>query len=1044
MIRARLDAELTRPRLRPDVELAVALSVATRIETELVRAVRLTVLPHLDVGAESDFWFSEWVGARQPQVVALRQELLEPLRERLGVLFRAGALGSLREVIRHVHQTISPALQLEEDVNWRVYTGQEGGVPAACALLRKGTKAMVDGGREGVAGWVAEAKDRLPPQVMASADGWQLVLQAKWLRPNDITEEIDEDSEHLLQSVLMPVAHGKTPRHMRGSINLRWQGDVLELGGDFEGAVTIPMPHHVPPWVELTEHGSTIGTWLLADRRREFRPSVKGPVRLRTLDGRVFHVPDAVGDSVQASPVLVRMHGPEGEPARFWLQPVRFDTDARASSGQPIALLGKVLSTIPADDGALQRLRTWLDIEDRAAVRLVHGWTEEQRLRLATQIAAEAGQAGWRVYRGRQDPEAAHWLSTGKPDPGTRGLLLVVDRADTWHPRHLQDLLAALTDDAMNTRVLLLGTEAGFWWNALTRALGGVETAVQQLVQRDRTGDQLFSRALDVLAGTMEVDLTSLRKRRVALRTDVEHTAVAAALDTLTRRTPSFSRVHRAILHHEQNYRASHEPEHRDVLAQLIFLATLLRPLELEHARSLALLLGLSDEDEWSSLLAAYERHYPLDQDVLDPLGGSQLGDDLLACVLVDDDDLTGVSRSWALTVLESLDRSFKSRAVGVLAHASDRFPALALQHMNPLLRVDPGLLVDAGPAAMIAATRHADTDLLRQVSAAVPPPQRRDLRLDPAVAQLEKILAQHSFRQGTPGPHRDAPVFLRLARSQARAGFTEAALTSAHQASEQYRRLTVTGLRTYTTDLCESLILESELLGELGRAGEAFSIANDAERRMRGLQRKLHERPGANLGVALANLGRQKARAHGDAQQAYLDVSEAVRILRGLANGQSAEYEPELAEALVNLSDRAHDAGRLNEAMSSARDAVTLCRSLSSRNAWAHGYRLAASLRCLAALVGLSEALPHTSEAVTLYRRAASAAPERFSPLLASALVHHAEVVLSLGSGEDARALAEEAISLYSQRARGNSAGFADELAAAVALRDRCSAGSP
>jgi hypothetical protein len=45
-------------------DLAVALSVATRIEPEVLRAVRLGVFPQLDAGHEADLWFGPW--ARSP------------------------------------------------------------------------------------------------------------------------------------------------------------------------------------------------------------------------------------------------------------------------------------------------------------------------------------------------------------------------------------------------------------------------------------------------------------------------------------------------------------------------------------------------------------------------------------------------------------------------------------------------------------------------------------------------------------------------------------------------------------------------------------------------------------------------------------------------------------------------------------------------------------------------------------------------------------------------------------------------------------------
>lgn len=1050
-------AELRREPLAPESQLAVALSVATRIEAELVRAVRLAVLPHLDVGAESDFWFSAWVGARQPQVVALRPDLLDLLRDRLTSVFTPVALERLRSVITRLHHNLSPALALEEDVTWHACTGGPEGVEKACALLRRASKAIAVELRDGVAGWVVDAMTRLPEEVLQSTDGWHLVLNARRLRSDDITAEpANVGDPRVIEDILIPVAHGTKDTTMRRCIGVRWQNGKLVVGEGSEGAVTIRLPHHVPPLVELLEHGSTTASWHSVEQTLVHQPRQQGPIRLRTLDGRVFEIPDAVGDSVHASPVLVEVEGALGDPARFWLQPVRFANDTRARNGQPVALLMKVLDTIPVDPNALARLHRWLDQEAVCAVRLLHGWTEEQRVRLATQIATEGERAGWHVFRGRQDPAAATWLRSDKPVPGTRGILLVVDHADSWHPQHLRGMLAALLDGSAPTRVLLLSVNAGPWWQALTRSLAdsSVDWAVQQLSAErpPRRGNELFARAVDVVAETISVDLTAVKVSRGAftwlLEDDVELVAVAAALETMSRKaTKAHAAAAKVVLRYEHLYRVRKEPELCAQVAALTFLATLLRPLHLGHARELCIHFGLIEPDGWRPLLAAYERLYALDQEALDPLGGCQLADELLAGVLLDRDDGLGVDPDWAHRIVSSIAsfpveaRDAAPRVMYALAHAATRFTQIATCYLYPLIADHPELLIAAGTPAITTVIRiqHAPTELLQLISDALPEPQHRDVHLDPAVAELETALVSHLLGQGRPGPDRDAPLHLRLSRSQARAGLTERALTSAQQASREYRRLVASEPRVHTSALCESLILESELLGELGLQSQALKAAEDAERQLRRHQLRMMDRPGANLGSALANLGRQRARA-GNAPTALADVTQAVGILRGLARAQSAEYLPELAEALVNQSDRAAEAGDSTLALSAARQALELTAQLTATNYWAHVHRHAAAHRCLAArMISDEDALPYTTEAVALYRQAAQASPERFELPLAAALVQHAQVARKLGR-EDALVAVEEAIGTYERRAQ---TGHADDLAFALTLRDRWEGGS-
>ncbi|QSY49702.1 hypothetical protein [Streptomyces griseocarneus] len=66
-----------------DRELAVLLSTATRIEPELMRAVRLTAAPRLDVAAETELWFGDLVERRASGHIVLRRDLLPELRQEL-------------------------------------------------------------------------------------------------------------------------------------------------------------------------------------------------------------------------------------------------------------------------------------------------------------------------------------------------------------------------------------------------------------------------------------------------------------------------------------------------------------------------------------------------------------------------------------------------------------------------------------------------------------------------------------------------------------------------------------------------------------------------------------------------------------------------------------------------------------------------------------------------------------------------------------------------------------------------------------------------
>jgi tetratricopeptide (TPR) repeat protein len=1014
VIKERLRDELARPVPRPDVQLAVALSLATRIESELVRAVRLAVFPHLGVGAESDFWFSEWVGARQPRVVALRPDLLGVLRDRLGGFDRP-TLETLRAVIARTHVNLSPALALEEEVTWHACAGGETGLATACALLRRASRAIRVDLRDGVAGWVVGAMRRLPPEVLQSTDGWHLVLNARSLRADDISAQPSDIDDRVIEDILIPVAHDAGDA-MRRVIGARWDDGQLVLGEGVEGGITIRLPHHVPPFVEVFERGRSQGRWLDLTRWCPFRPLGPGAVRLRTLDGRVFEIPEAVGNTVDASPVLVQLAGVRGEAAQVWLQPVRFEPDAAERARQPVALLMKVLDSVPVNPVALASLHDWLEQDDVSAVRLLHGSSEDHRVRLAKQIAAESERAGWRVYRGRQDPAAASWLGEqDKPLAGSSGILLVVDRSESWLPEHLRGLLKALLDGRTRTRVLLLSQDAGAWWTAIARtfAASEVKWADQKLVP---SGDAEPDR--NVVAGLPE---------------DRE---VAAALTTMAQRYGDV-RAAKVLLCEEHLYREREEADQSEQLAGLVFLATLLRPLHVGAARTLCVHFGLIDtEDAWLPLLAAYERLYPFDHEALDPLGPCQLADHLLAGVLMEAETGFGVDPVWARRLVSSIaESSFPRQAVArpveahsveALGHAATRYPELAVRYLNPLVRKRPDLVMEAGRTAIMLIVPHADVELLEVLSTAAPPAAQRQVHLDPAIAHVEQLLVRRLLKHGRPSPRRDAPLRLRLARSQYRAGMPERALSSAERAAGDYRSLVASDAKQYTAGLCEALIMQSVLLGELNEPARALRLAQEAETTLSKAQLREWDRPDANLGTALANLGRQKAKA--GYTSGLQDVTQAVQILRGLARAQPVQYEPELAEVLVNQSNRAAEAGRDDLALAAAEEAVDLTTRLYEANEWAHVHRHAAAHACLAARLPVTEALTHATQAVDLYRKAAQATPDRFEPLLAGVLTQYARVQ---SDREQALPAVEEAIRLYERHERAERLG-------AVALRER------
>ena len=97
-------------------------------------------------------------------------------------------------------------------------------------------------------------------------------------------------------------------------------------------------------------------------------------------------------------------------------------------------------------------------------------------------------------------------------------------------------------------------------------------------------------------------------------------------------------------------------------------------------------------------------------------------------------------------------------------------------------------------------------------------------------------------------------------------------------------------------------------------------------------------------LAAAVNNLAIQLAEA-GRRDEALVAAEEAVTIRRDLAARNPAAYLPDLAGSVSNLANRLGDVGRRDEALVAAEEVVTIRRDLAARNPAAYRPDLAASV---------------------------------------------------------------------------------------------------
>jgi small subunit ribosomal protein S1 len=265
--------------------LATHVSIASRIEPELLRAVRLRLLPDLDVSAEADFWFSDLVEARSTLRIVLRPDVAAVLRGALAS--DAAALDAVRDVIAAVHVHAPPAIRLEEELTYAGLRGGDGSADTINGLLMAALQAIA-AGRRGLVDWAARALPRMPLAVLRTPAAVALDLVSGSHAADETMQFRRAVLDDPVVAALVASALPEMTIHAR-LIAIENEANAIELSrAGLESAHAIKLPHTEPLLVDLStanqsevveipEEGSVI--------RR-----IAGGVSIRTITGSVFEL----------------------------------------------------------------------------------------------------------------------------------------------------------------------------------------------------------------------------------------------------------------------------------------------------------------------------------------------------------------------------------------------------------------------------------------------------------------------------------------------------------------------------------------------------------------------------------------------------------------------------------------------------------------------------------------------------------------------------------------------------------------------------------
>lgn len=270
------------------VELAEAVSFAVLIEPQLLRAARRDLALDADAGAEADVWLSSIVEGRGPDGIVLERNAARLLRRELRGRM-PGRFERAWNLVRSQHVHISPAIQLEEEINYELTELDDGAKERIRKLLAKAAATLVsDPKRGGLANWAARVLPKLPPEIR-ELDSARVLAAAAYVRlANFLPDWSDNAGEALTQSLawVLPADFPERPVRVR----------FISRGVELSTAVVkedpaIPVPATDPLLIEVSwdaEGRQEVARIEIAPGERRLVQTGAREVRVRTIAGRRF------------------------------------------------------------------------------------------------------------------------------------------------------------------------------------------------------------------------------------------------------------------------------------------------------------------------------------------------------------------------------------------------------------------------------------------------------------------------------------------------------------------------------------------------------------------------------------------------------------------------------------------------------------------------------------------------------------------------------------------------------------------------------------
>lgn len=164
------------------VELAMYAALAAQIEPELLRALRLELVPDADAGCEADIWFSSLVQSSEPSGIVFSAEAVSALRSEFFKSDLAPNLKRAFEIIERVHANGPSALKVEEKLTYYALSDEPDKYIKIQNELKSIAVTMEDPSRSRhLARWAVRALPRLPDDALKTPAASLLAVGASGL-----------------------------------------------------------------------------------------------------------------------------------------------------------------------------------------------------------------------------------------------------------------------------------------------------------------------------------------------------------------------------------------------------------------------------------------------------------------------------------------------------------------------------------------------------------------------------------------------------------------------------------------------------------------------------------------------------------------------------------------------------------------------------------------------------------------------------------------------------------------------------------------------